>query len=60
MARLLTLATMIVTLSFGGVSAIQQDAVDAFHSAQSGLNSLSNDATSTLVNLHNTLPPNGS
>ena len=60
MARLLTLATMLVTLHFGGAAAMHQDAIDAFHSVNAGLNSLSNDETSTLVNLHNSLPPNGS
>jgi len=56
MARLLTLITMLVTLHFGGASALHQDALDVFHSAQSGLNSLSNGVSSDLVNLHNSLP----
>lgn len=60
MARLLTLAAMLVTLSFGGASALHQDAIDAFHPVNAGLNSLSNDVTSTLVTLQNSLPINGS
>lgn len=60
MARLFILATTLITLHFGGAAAMQQDAIDAFHSAHAGLNSLSNDVTSTLVNLHNSLPSDGS
>ena len=60
MARLLTLITVLVTLHFGGVAALHQDALDALHFTHSGLNSLSNQVTSDLVNLHNSLPSNGS
>jgi hypothetical protein len=51
---------MLVTLYFGGLSAMHQDAIDGFHSVNAGLNSLSHDVTSTLVNLHKSLPSNGS
>jgi hypothetical protein len=51
MARLLTLALTLVTLHFGGASAIQQDATAAFQFAHSNLSSLANQVTSDIVNL---------
>jgi hypothetical protein len=54
-ARLLVLTLSLLTLHFGGVSALHQDAWDAVASVQTGLNSLSNDVTGDIVNLHNHL-----
>jgi hypothetical protein len=55
MARLLTLTTMLLTLHFGGASALCQDAHDAFVYAHTDLNSLSQSVTSDIVNLHSSL-----
>ena len=54
-ARLLVLTLSLLTLHFGGVSALHQDALDAVTSVHTGLNSLSNDVTGDIVNLHNHL-----
>ena len=56
MSRLLTLASMLATLYFGGASAICQDAQGAYRLAHSSLNSLSNQVTSDILNLHDSLP----
>ena len=62
MARLLVLASMILSLSLGGASALRQDAQDGFWAAHNGLNSLSNQVTSDIVNLHTDIsgPSSGS
>jgi hypothetical protein len=54
-ARLLVLTLSLLTLHFGGVSAVHQDAMDAIRSVNTGLNSLSYDVTGDIVNLHNHL-----
>jgi hypothetical protein len=54
--RLLVLTLTLITLHFGGASALQKDALDAVQSVHAGLNSLSDGVTSDLVNLHTTLP----
>jgi hypothetical protein len=51
-ARLLVLTLSLLTLHFGGASALHQDVLDAYTSVHTGLNSLSNDVTGDLVNLH--------
>jgi len=56
MSRLLMLASMLATLHFGGASAICQDVQDAYQFAHSSINLLSNQVTSDIVNLHNSLP----
>jgi hypothetical protein len=55
MARLLTLALTLMTLHFGAASAIQQEAKATYQFAHSNLNSLSNQVTSDIVNLHTAL-----
>lgn len=52
MARLLVLTLSLITLYFGGASALHQDAVDAVTSVHTGLNSLSHDVTNDIVNLN--------
>jgi len=56
MSRLLTLASMLATLHFGGASAICQEVQGAYQFAHSTFNSLSNQVTSDILNLHNSLP----
>jgi hypothetical protein len=51
-ARLLVLASMLLTLSLGGASALRQDAQDGYWAAHNGLNALSDQVTSGIVNLH--------
>jgi hypothetical protein len=55
MTRLLVLTLTLLTLRFGGVSALHQDARDAVYSVHTGLNSLSNQVTSDIENLHSSL-----
>jgi hypothetical protein len=51
MTRLLVLTLTLLTLRFGGVSALHQDALDAVHSVHTSFNSLSNQVTSDIENL---------
>ena len=55
MSRLILLTLTLITLSFGGASALHQDAVDAVQSAHSDLNSLSNGVTSDILNLQSSV-----
>lgn len=51
---------MILTLFLGGGSALRQDAVDGYWSVHNGMNTLSNQVTGALTNLHNDLPGSNS
>ena len=55
MSRLVLLTLTLITLSFGGASALHQDAVDAVQSAHRDLNSLSNGVRSEILNLSSSL-----
>lgn len=57
MARLFALGAIALALFFGGASAVQRDAHDAWHSVDSTTNTMSNNVTNGIVNLHNNLPP---
>ena len=56
MPRLLTLVSMLAALHFGGASAISQDAHGAYQFVHSSLNSLSDQVTSDILHLHDSLP----
>lgn len=60
MARLLILTLTLLTLRFGGAAVLHQDAWDSVRSIHTELNSLSNQVTSDIVNLHTTLSSSAS
>jgi hypothetical protein len=60
MTRLLIITLTLLTLRFGGVSALHQDARDAVQSVHTSLNSLSNEVTSDIENLRSNLSDSAS
>jgi hypothetical protein len=55
MVRLLVITLTVMTLRFGGVSALHQDGLGAVRGIHTDLNSLSNQVTSDIENLRTTL-----
>jgi len=56
MARLLILATTLLTLHFGGASALAHEAQGGLQQLRGQVNSASNGITNDIVHLHDHLP----